>query len=144
MALGIQCPAAFASPPQPLVVGLRHLSDGSPAPTFEVECVSLVHSFVVGISAERGARLPLLYLTQPIGETDEFGIAHVLLQASDQEQISLTLDTSARPELRPQSPSLTFVTAPRDELVLLTQRFVEERRPRPRLLPRQIPREILH
>jgi hypothetical protein len=122
--LRIECPESFRSPPQPLVVGLWHPSPGSPEPTFEVECVPFVHSYVVGIAAENGAHLPISYLNEPLGETDDFGIAHVLVRAPSQEQVSLTLDTSAHPELRPQSPSLAFVAGESSELVLLQVKFV--------------------
>ncbi|HEU4580318.1 MAG TPA: hypothetical protein VFS67_18810 [Polyangiaceae bacterium] len=127
--LRIECPESFRSPPQPLVVGLWQPGPGSPAPTFEVECVPFVHSYVVGISAENGAHLPISYLNEPVGETDDFGVAHVVLRAPSQEQVSLTLDTSERPELRPQSPSLAFVAGESSELVLLQVKFVEPPRP---------------
>jgi hypothetical protein len=127
--LRIQCPESFRSPSQPLVVGLWQPSPGSPAPTFEVECVTAVHSYVVGIAAENGAHLPISYLNQPLAETDDFGVAHVLVRAPSQEQVSLTLDTSDRPELRPQSPSLAFVAGESSELVLLQVKFLESARP---------------
>jgi hypothetical protein len=123
--LRVECPESFRAPPQPLVVGLWHPSPGSPAPTFEVECVPLVHSYVVGIMAENGAHLPISHLNEPLAETDDFGIAHVLVRAPSQEQVSLTIDTSERPELRPQSPSLAFVAGPGSELVLLQVKFVD-------------------
>src|SRR5688572_13595996 len=49
--LSVRCPAGFASPERPLVAGLRRLAEGSPPPKFEVECVPLVHSVLVGILA---------------------------------------------------------------------------------------------
>jgi hypothetical protein len=122
--LRIECPESFRSPAQPLVVGLWHPSPGSPAPTFEVECAPLVHSYVVGIAAENGAHLPISYLNEPLAETDDFGVAHVLVRAPSQEQVSLTLDTSDRAELRPQNPSLAFVAGESSELVLLQVKFV--------------------
>jgi hypothetical protein len=144
VALRIECPESFHSPPQPLVVGLWQPSAGSPAPTFEVECVPFVHSYVVGIAAENGARLPISYLNQPLGQTDALGVAHVLVRAPSQEQVSLTLDTSARPELRPQSPSLAFVAGESSELVLLELKFSELARPSPLRPARSIPVEIKH
>jgi hypothetical protein len=132
VALDVSCPEGFMSPSEPIVVGLRHLAVGSPAPTFEVACFPLVHSFVVGIRAEQGARLPVLHLGKPVGHTDALGVAHVLLRAPRHAHVLLTLDTSARPELRPQNPTLTFVAPDRDELVLFEQELVELKRPEPR------------
>jgi hypothetical protein len=128
-ALELQCPSGFASPERPLVVGLRHLSKGSPPPKFEVECVPLVHTVVVGLSAENGAHLPILLLKKKIGETNEFGNAHVLLRAASDERLTLTLDTSQNPNLRPQNPSLTFVTQNTDEFVLLEQKLTSKAAP---------------
>jgi hypothetical protein len=135
--LEIVCPAGYVSPAEPVVVGLRHLGPGSPAPTFEVACVPLVHAFVVGLKAEHGPNLPVLHLGKPVGHTDALGVAHVLVRAPRQEQVSLTLDTSARPLLRPQNPTLTFVAPDRDELVLFEQELVELKPPTP---PRKRPR----
>jgi hypothetical protein len=136
--LDIACPEGFVSPVEPVVVGLRHLGPGSPAPTFEVACIPLLHTFVVGLRAANGALLPVLHLGKPIGHTDALGVAHVLVRAPRHEQVSLTLDTSGRPDLRPQNPSLTFVAPDRDELVLFEQELVALAPPAPP--PRRRPR----
>ncbi len=142
--LRIECPESYHSPPQPLVVGLWQPSEGAPAPTFEVECLPSVHCFVVGIAVENGPGLPVSYLDQRVGQTDEGGVAHVLACAPSQEQVSLTLDTSSRPELRPQSPELTFVAGDNAELVLLQLALTERRRARAPRPSRPIPIEIKH
>jgi hypothetical protein len=134
--LQVVCPDGYVSPEKPIVVGLRQLEPGSPTPTFEVACGALLHTFVVGLRAERGAHVPVTHLGQPLGETDAWGVAHVLVRAPRQEQVSLTLDTSGHPDLRPQNPTLTFVAPDRDELVLLEHEFVEIKRPPP---PRKRP-----
>lgn len=122
-ALTIGCPDGFASPEKPIVVGLRQMARGSPSPKFETECLPMVHTLVVGVRAEHAAFVPIRRLSQVIGKTDQQGIAHVLVQAAPNEQVTLTLDTSALPNLRPQSPTLTFVARDRDEMVLLEQKF---------------------
>ena len=45
------------------------------------------------------------------------------MQVSPGEQVALTLNTASSPLLRPQSPTLTFVAADRDEMLLLEQHF---------------------
>jgi hypothetical protein len=142
VALNVKCPAAYASPERPLLVGLRHLGDGSTAARFEVECFSLVHSVVVGVRAENGPHLPILRLKRVVGQTDDQGVAHVLLQASANEQIALTLDTSKNASLLPQNPTLDFATHDSDELVLVSQKFTVKQAPRPRAVPRAIPRHL--
>jgi hypothetical protein len=125
--LSVRCPPGFASPERPLVVGLRHLQAGSEPPRFEVACVRLVHSVLVGIQVENGAHLPVLHLQKKVGETDEHGILHVLLTAENDERFTLIVDTSTNPSLRPQNPSLSFVTRDDDEFVLLEQKFAVQR-----------------
>lgn len=127
LTLEVRCPQGFASPERPLLVGLRHLRAGSPPPKFQVDCVRLVHSVLVGIWADNGPHLPILHLKQKVGETDERGVAHVLLSAQNDERVSLTLDTSASRGLHPQNPSLSFVTRDHDEFVLLENKFALER-----------------
>jgi hypothetical protein len=121
--LTVKCPATFKSPEQPIVVGLRQMSQNSPAPKFEAECIPLVRTVVVGLRAENGADLNIIRLNQVIGRTDANGVAHMLIQTSPGEQVTLTLNTASNPNLRPQSPTLTFMAADRNEMVLLEQKF---------------------
>jgi len=140
-ALGVKCPDGFASPEKPMTVGLRHFSEGSPAPRFETQCVPLVRSFVVGVRTENGANLPIRRLNRVIGQTDDFGVAHLLLQAAPRDQVVLTLDTSAILALRPQNPTLTFVAPERDQMILLEQKFTLKKRVA-RVKPRVIPQKL--
>jgi len=142
VALNVKCPAAYASPERPLQVGLRHLGNGSTAAQFDVDCFSLVHSVLVGIRAENGPHLPVLRLKSVVGQTDDQGVAHVLLQAAPNEPIALTLDTSRNAALLPQNPSLDFTAHDNDELVLVSQKFTLKRAPAPRVVPRSIPHHL--
>jgi hypothetical protein len=125
--LALKCPDGFSSPQKPLEVGLRHLAPGSPAPRFNSECVPLVHSIVAAVLAENGPNLPISFLNQVIGHTNELGVGHVLLEASEHQQITLTLDTRAQPHMLPQNPALTFVAPEHEALVLLEQSFTVKR-----------------
>lgn len=123
VSLNVKCPDTFASPEGSLNVGLRHFAEGSPPPRFETRCIPLVRSFVVGIRTENGARLPIVRLNKTLGKTDDFGVAHLLVQAAPHDQVALTLDTTDFPLLRPQNPTLSFAAPDHDELVLLEQKF---------------------
>jgi hypothetical protein len=142
LALSVKCPAAYASPDRPLLVGLRHLGGGSTRARFDVECFPLVHNVVVGIRAENGPRLPILRLKTVVGQTDDQGVAHVLLQASANEQIALTLDTSKNANLLPQSPTLDFATRDSDEFLLVSQKFTVKQAPPRRVVSRPIPKHL--
>ena len=139
--LNVKCPDTFASPETSLSVGLRHFAEGSPPPRFQARCVPLVRSFVVGIRTENGAHLPILRLDKVIGKTDDFGVAHVRVQAAPHEQVALTLDTTDYPLLRPQKPSLSFAAPDHDELVLLEQKFTVLRpvvHAKPKVIPQKL------
>lgn len=143
VALTVKCPDGFASPQLPLTVGLRRLTPGSPAPRFNAECVPLVHSIVAAVRTENGPHLPITFLNQVVGHTDELGIAHVLLEAAGHQQITLTLDTREHPNILPQNPALTFIAPEHEALVLLEQKFTLEkakaRRPRRAPRPTRLP-----
>jgi hypothetical protein len=140
-ALSVKCPDTFASPEASLSVGLRHFAEGSPPPRFETRCVPLVRSFVVGIRTQNGAHLPILRLEKTIGKTDEYGVAHLLVQAAPHDLVTLTLDTTDSPLLRPQKPTLTFAAPDHDELILLEQKFTVQRtvvHVKPKLIPQKL------
>jgi hypothetical protein len=141
VALTVKCPVTFKSPEQPIVVGLRQMSQNSPAPRFEAVCIPLVRTVVVGLRAENGADLNIIRLNQVIGRTDAHGVAHILLQASPGEMVVLTLNTATSPNLRPQSPTLTFVAGDRNEMVLLEQKFTVVK-PVVKVRPKNIPRPL--
>ena len=101
-----------------------------------------MHNVVVGIRAENGPRLPILRLKSVVGQTDDQGIAHVLLQASANEQIALTLDTSKNARLLPQNPTLYFATHDADELLLVSQKFTVKQAPPRRAASRPIPTHL--
>ena len=122
--LTVQCPETHSSPDKPLAVSLKSLGPGSPAPRFEARCTARVHSTLVALRTENGADLPIVHQGQVIARTDAAGTAHFELKLPPEDMVTLSLDTSAKTALRPQSPSLTFrASATRDELVLLEQKF---------------------
>lgn len=142
VALTVKCPDAFASPQRPLTVGLRRLAPGSPAPRFNTECVPLVHSVVAAVRAENGPHLPISFLNQVVGHTDELGVGHVLLEASGHQPITLTLDTREHPNVLPQNPALTFMAPEHEALVLLEQKFTVKKLKAPRQRGRPRPTRI--
>ncbi len=141
--LHVVCPESYASPEAAVVVGLRALAKGSPEPRFSVECVPLQRTVVVGLRVEKGANLPIVWLNEVIGQTDEFGVAHVTIQAAPEEAITLTLDTTSNPRLKPQNPPLTFVVKDRDELILMEYKFGEKpKRVTGPVRPKNIPQPL--
>lgn len=127
VALTVRCPAGFVSPAQPILVGLRRLAPGSLPPHFDADCKPSINSLVVGLRADHGAGLPVLYLGKVIARTDAWGVAHFVIDSKPSEQVALTLDTRSNRSLRPESPTISFLAPDRDELVLLEQKFTLKR-----------------
>jgi hypothetical protein len=129
VAFHVTCPDGHRSPPTPLAVLLRRLSEKNKRPEYEVSCPPKARTVVVAVRAERGANLPVRYLDRELGRTDASGAAHVVLQAEPESTVELSLDTSAAPALRPQNPSARFEIGARDEVFSFVQSFQVETPP---------------
>lgn len=126
--LSVKCPSGFTSPEKTLDVGITQLAASSPMPQLDARCTALTHELVLGIRAENGADLPILYLGKEVGRTDTNGVAHVVVRVPPGETGSVELDTRAKPGLTPPNPSLVFKAGNKDELVLLQQKFTLPKR----------------
>ena len=126
--LGVACPAGFRSPPRPLVVGLRRLSDPTKLPEYEATCLPSTRTVVVVVRAEGGPNLPVLYLGREVARTDASGAAHVVLDKAGGESFELMLGTGEKgaEALRPKNPVVTFNVRARDDLYVFDQRFTSE------------------
>jgi hypothetical protein len=127
----VRCPPHHRSPEQPLVITLTTLSGAAPPPEYRVRCTPESRSVVIAVRAQRGDALPVTYLGREVARTDASGAAHLQVQLASSETIELTLDTSARTDLRPQNPSRRFETPERDAVLLFEQDFVVELPPPP-------------
>lgn len=123
VAVNVKCPERYASPDKPLAVTLRRLGSNSPVPQFDAVCTSRMHTTLVGVRTENGQGVAIVHRGKLLARTDEAGTAHFSLTLPPNETVVLDLDTKENAALRPQSPSLTFRTSDRDELVLLEQKF---------------------
>ena len=140
-----QCPSGYDSPAKPVVVALRHLSSERP-PQFNARCAPTTRTVVVGIRADNGPDLPVMYLGREVARTDASGAANVILSVRPNDQVSLALDTQGRdpkaPHLRPESPVVTFRAQDKDDVVALDQHFdvdrVVQKRARPTTGPRRL------
>lgn len=128
--LAVACPAGHRSPTKPLSVALRRLAVEGRLPQYDVSCPPSRRTVVVAVRAENGPNLPVVHLGKEIARTDASGAAHVLLTASPDETIQLTLSTAEKgaEQLRPQSPVATFAVKDRDEVFVFDQRFGVEKR----------------
>ncbi|MCS6899629.1 MAG: hypothetical protein RMJ98_05105 [Myxococcales bacterium] len=130
--LVVQCPQGFQAPAKPIQVTLRKLADGK-RPEFATTCAPSSQVLIVAVRAEGGPNLPVLYLNNEIGRTDEAGAAHVALRLAPEETFELKLGTTepGNETLRPQNPTAIFTVKDRDEILHFDQKFTREvlRRP---------------
>jgi hypothetical protein len=146
LALEVLCPRGSRSGHQVVAVALRPWTDRTRRPEYAVQCRPERRSLVVAVRAPNAAHVPLRYLGREIARTDAQGAAHGLLELPPDEIAKLTLDTSA-PEhrwLRPRNPELKVSVPDHDEVVLFDQPFVVDapKKPRPRVLPPELPRRF--
>jgi len=139
--LSIRCPADYDSPAAPLVVSLKRFAAGSRPPQFEARCPPTTRTLVVGIRAENGPNLPVVYLGQVAAQTDESGAAVFMTKVKPADKVEVTLSTSeAAPGVKPQNPTLTFVAKDQDDFVVLEQAFTVPKKVAPiRVRPVHIP-----
>jgi hypothetical protein len=127
--LSVKCPAEYQSPSAPLTISLRHLSAGSRPPQFESHCPPTVRTVVVGVRADNGPNLPVNYLGRTVARTDASGAALFTLKLKPSEQVLITLSTTEKgsEQLRPESPTLTFLSKDTDDVVVLEQIFTTQK-----------------
>jgi hypothetical protein len=128
-----ECPSGYRTPTAPLAVLLRELAS---RPEYTIACPPLTRTLVIAVRAQQGPHLPLRHLGTELARTDAAGVAHAVLQAKPGDTLTLTLDTSAQPELMPQQPELRVHVPERDELFVFDQAF---HRPKPKAVPRKPP-----
>lgn len=122
----VKCPDTNQQP-APFQVGLRRLADAK-VPEYAVMCPPLVRRVVIGVRADNGANLPVMFLGSLVARTDSAGAAHFALDVKPGEQFEVQIKTDDQPKLKPQNPVRTFVMPPRDEVVLFSQSFVLEKK----------------
>jgi hypothetical protein len=141
----VQCPEGYKSPAAPVTVTLRHLAEENKSPSYRAACPPTVRTVVVGITADKGPNLPVLYLGSEVARTDVTGAAHVLLRIAPGESFSLTLSTAGKgaEALRPKDPVATFAVGDQDEVFVFNPHFTVERRVRLVSRPAR-PTEVSH
>jgi len=147
--VALSCPVGFKDQTGPVSFALRHSSslDGSrnsPAQRQRVICEPTERSLVLVVNAPNEAGIPVLVDGAPRAVTNSTSIAHLLLQGEPGTSHQMMLDTSLRPELRPQNPSRSFSIGTEDEILTFDQQFKTERRraPRRKSSPAALPYKI--
>jgi hypothetical protein len=141
------CPLNYDAPAQQPALVLKRNADAQPM-ELKVVCPSKEHVAVVAVrTGQTGAGVPILLRGQQVALTSATGTAHVLVREPVGTAFQLTLDTGAKPGLRPASPTREFTVPERDGFTVWDQPLrsgAANKRPKPRSLgpavaPTQIP-----
>jgi hypothetical protein len=130
----VKCPKDYQSPAAPLLISLRHQVQSERRAVYEMTCIPVKRTVVVGVRADNGPNLPVIYLGQNVARTDASGAAHVLLSVVPGEPFRLTIDTSeaGNESLRPVNPSAEFAVGPADDLLVFEQKMSLAPKPQPK------------
>jgi hypothetical protein len=131
VAVAATCPAGYEGPRERPLVSLKRVQDLQGSGTRPIElrlvCESKEHVEVVAVRAGHPG-LPILLRGQPIAQTSSTGTAHVMVRDAVGTSFQLTLDTAAKPELRPESPTRIFTVNQRDAFSVWDQPFEVEKK----------------
>lgn len=127
------CPDGYRDPIRPKIVRLRdYRSVGAasvPAIEIRLRCPPIDRTAVIIVRAQDGADLEVLLDNRHASRTNSEGVAHIWTTAPPGTELSVQLDTSARPRLMPRSPRRLLTMPDADEVFVISQHF--ERSPRP-------------
>jgi hypothetical protein len=141
VALDLHCPEGYRASEGALSVLLREPQPHEAPPEYALACPPRTRTLIVAVRAERGENLPLRYLGDELTRTDGTGTAHALVQATPGDALTLTLDTSAEPQLMPQHPELKVSVPDYDDVVVFDQTFVRPKPPKRKAPPPPKPAE---
>lgn len=130
--VSVRCPADYQSPARATTIAVRKLA-GDKVPQYDATCIPKTRTVVIAVNGMKGYRLPVTELGKTIGETDDLGVATVLLHVEPNEQIELALDTTA-PEnslIRPRNPVATFTAKNEDDVFVFDPQLSLAPKPRP-------------
>lgn len=123
----------------------RGVTEGSSQPlTLDATCIRILRQVVVVVRSENATDLPVLIDGKTTAIAAD-GTAHLLLALDrDVRAVTVALDTSTQPKLRPQNPSRTFDLHGKDAVLVMAQSFSSTKpRQRGSALPqRHIPYRI--
>lgn len=142
--VGVDCPEGYVSPsglPELRLAASRRVGgEELQAIVYEAVCTRREREVVLVVNAGT-SDLPVHVGGAPKARTDQDGTAHVLLEIDrETKNLSVSLDTSSRPELKPQNPSRTFELEGSDAILLFDQEFVVQKPRRATRPARQLPK----
>ncbi len=150
--LSAVCPEGYEPSIRDRIIALQHLSglDNErivSGPEVSWQCSSRMRTAALVIRASAQPNLPVAIRGQHIGRTTADGVAHFLLKEPVGSRLSVKLDTSDYPDLRPQNPKRLLRIEKQNAILIFDQQFtrVSKKKKRRRSKPapkRHIPYKI--
>lgn len=139
----VHCPTEYQSPAQGTRVTIHRLA-GNRRTSYDATCSPRARTIVLAVNGMKGHRLPVVLLGRAIGETDESGVATILLHAEPNDQFEVMLDTSAPEDalLRPRNPVATFTTKNEDDIFVFDPQLALAPKAKPTAARRPIPMPV--
>ncbi len=127
-----ECPIDYRSPEHLPKLTLRrvlNLDPGSAARGVQVsiECRPKRRQAALVVRTKGRSGIPILVDGVKRGETEDNGVAHLVMSLPPYTTFKAKLDTSAFPLLRPQMPEMTFTLSDGDDVFVLDQTFSEDK-----------------
>lgn len=130
--LAATCPPSYSGPRERPAFLLKRVRDAQGEPSdqpIEVALTCNANEHIALVAVQTGqAGLPIMLRGQVVAQTSELGTAHVMVREPTGKSFQLTLDTSARPELRPDNPSHLFTVTHQDAFAVWDQPFEQDKR----------------
>jgi hypothetical protein len=124
VALKVVCPPGYAAPHEPPAVVFKSTQNpqtpGLQAIELSVTCAAKERVSLIAIRTGQ-PNVPVMLRGQAVALTSTTGTAHVIVREAPGSAFELTLDTSGKSNLRPESPSHTFTVAQRDGFAVWDQ-----------------------
>jgi hypothetical protein len=130
--LTVTCAVGYVSPEEAPVLRLkevRKVNQPEPSPIhIDTVCERKSRDVVVVVRTSNTTPLPVDIAGKTAGETGSDGTAHFHVSLDREvRSLSVSLQTSNQPNLRPQNPSRVFELDGRDSVLLVDQSFSTER-----------------
>jgi hypothetical protein len=124
----VDCPTGYRSPNEPLAVRRLGIAAATAA-EYDVVCHELRHTMVIGVRAEGGPDLPVLYLGKEVARTDRSGAAHLTIAGDVHGRIELTIGTPGKEneKIHPQNPATVFEMPDHDDIQVFPVTFTRDK-----------------
>lgn len=129
----VACPAGYRAPREMPVLTLRSFVGIDPSAAargiqVSIDCPPAERKAALVLRAGQPG-LPVLARGREVARTDADGVAHALVVLPPNSTFRVVVDTSSRPDLRPESPATTLAVADSDEIFVIDQGFAVEAKP---------------